>query len=423
MSQNLIIILILGAIALLDALVYFFIPTLRKYAAIFARIFIGLVFIFSGFVKTVDPLGFAYKIQDYLMAFHLPWMVPASLTLAILANLAEFLIGFVVLFGVRMRLFSWGPLLFMIFFTPLTLYLALKNPVHDCGCFGDYLILSNWETFYKNLVFLALALIVFSYRTRFYDRMIPNWLKNFIIFLGIVVGLGIQGSALRYDALIDFRPWKVGNRIADLVVPTMEKSEIMLVYKNNKTGQEELFTAQNLPWEDSIRMANLSFVEQRKTVTEPFKEAPIHDFIISSADGENITDQIINIPDYHFLIIAYDLEATNAKSFEKLNIFAQKCAADSVSIVCITGSTPSEIDKFTKEVHPKFPMYSADATALKTIIRSSPGILLLRNGYIIDKWSHRKMITYETFTSEKKNYDVAYEKYVASKTAIKPEQH
>ncbi len=421
MSQNLIVIIILGVIAFLDALVYLFIPSMRKYAAIFARIFIGLVFVFSGFVKAVDPLGFAYKIQDYLTAFHLPWLVSASVVLAVLADLAEFVIGFVVLFGVRMRLFSWGTLLFMLFFTPLTMYLALKNPVHDCGCFGDFLILTNWETFYKNLVFLTFALIVFSYRTRFYDRMIPNWLKNFIIFIGIVIGLGIEGYALRYDAILDFRPWKVGNRIADLVVPTMEKSEIKLVYKNNTTGEEELYTAETLPYQDSVRWANLTFVEQRKTVISPFKEAPIHDFIIASPTGENITDQIINIADYHFLIIAYDLTETNIKSFEKLNLFAQKCTADSISVVCITGSTPSEVDKFSKKVSPKFPVYSADPTALKTIIRSNPGILLLRNGYIIDKWSHRKMISYETFISKKKDFDIAYEKYTSAKTVSKPE--
>jgi hypothetical protein len=355
------------------------------------------------------------------MAFHLPWLVPASVVFAVLVDLAEFLIGFVVLFGVRMRLFSWGTLLFMIFFTPLTLYLALKNPVHDCGCFGDFLIMTNWETFYKNLVFLTFALIVFSYRTRFYDRMIPNWLKNFIIFIGVVIGLGIEGYALRYDALLDFRPWKVGNRIADLVVPTMEKSEIKLVYKNNTTGKEELYTAETLPYQDSVRWANLTFVEQRKTIVEPFKEAPIHDFIIASPTGENITDQVINIPGYHFLIIAYDLEATNMKSFEKLNQFAQKCGADSVSIVCITGSAPSEIEKFSKEIHPKFPIYSADATALKTIIRSNPGILLLRNGYIVDKWAHRKMISYETFKSNKKDFDSVYEKYSSKVTVSKPE--
>lgn len=416
MSQNLTIITILGAIALLDAIIYLFVPSKRKFAAIFARIIIGAVFVFSGFVKAVDPLGFGYKIHDYLTAFGLTWMLPASLTLAILANLAEFLIGFVVLFGVRMRLFSWGTLLFMIFFTPLTFYLALKNPVSDCGCFGDFLLLTNWETFYKNLAFITFALIVFGYRTRYYDRMIPKWAKNFIIFTGICIGLGIQFYAIRYDAVLDFRPWKVGNNIAEQVVPTMEKSEIKLVYKNNTTGAEELFTAENLPWEDSIRMANLTFVDQRKTVIEPYKEAPIHDFIIANKEGDNLTTEIMSNQNYHFMVIAYDLAKTNKKSFEMLNQFALNCTRDSISFVCLTGSTPNEIDAFVKEVKPAFPMYSTDPTALKTIIRSNPGILLLRNGIVVDKWAHRKMISFADFKSNIATYDADYTKYIAKST-------
>jgi hypothetical protein len=199
----------------------------------------------------------------------------------------------------------------------------------------------------------------------------------------------------------------------------MEKSEIKLAYKNNKTGKEELYTAETLPWEDSLRMANLTFVEQRKTVIQPFVEAPIHDFIITDPMGEILTDQVMNIPNYHFLVIAYDLSATHKKAFESLNIFAQSCIKDSTSFLCITGSTPNEVEKFTKEVKPKFPIYSADPTALKTIIRSNPGILLLRNGYIMDKWAHRKMIIYETFKSSIKDYDAKYIKFSALGTSKK----
>ncbi len=415
MSQNLITIIILGTIALLNALFYIFVPSKRKYAAIFARTFIGLVFLLSGFVKAVDPLGVSYKMHDYLTAFNLTWMLPASETFAILLNLAEFLIGFVVLFGVRMRLFAWGTLLFMVFFTPLTLYLAFENPVSDCGCFGDFWVLTNWETFYKNLAFLTFALIVFGYRTRFYDRMIPKWTKNAIILVGVIIGVAIQLYALRYDALLDFRPWKVGNNIAEQVIPSMEESEIKLVYKNNTTGQEELYASADLPYDDSLKMANLTFIDQRKTVTKPFKEAPIHDFIISNKEGDNLTDEIMSIPDFHFVIVAYDLSKTNKKSFEALNNFAKNCLKDTISIVCITGSTPNEIESFSKEAKLQFPLYSTDATALKTIIRSNPGVLLIKNGFVIDKWAHRKMISYDAFKSNRNKYESDYTKYSSKK--------
>lgn len=415
MTENLITIMILGAIACIDLLIYIFVPSKRKFAAIFARLFIGSVFIFSGFVKAVDPIGVSYKMHDYLTAFGLHWMLPASEVFAVLLNLAEFIIGFIILFGVYMRLFAWGTLLFMIFFTPLTLYLAINNPVSDCGCFGDFLVMSNWETFYKNIVFITFALIVFSYRTRYYDRMIPKWAKNFIVFLGLFIGVGIQLYALRYDAIIDFRPWKVGNNIAEQVVPTMEESEIKLVYKNNTTGQEEVYASADLPYDDSIKMANLTFVDQRKTVIKPYKEAPIHDFIISNKEGDNLTEEIISIPNFHFIIVAYDITKANKKSFESLKDFAKGCTKDSISILCLSGSTPNEIETFTKETKLNFPVFSTDATALKTIIRSNPGILLLKNGYVVDKWAHRKMISYETFKSNLKKYQDSYNEFLSKK--------
>ena len=237
MDSNIIVLIVMAIIGLPIAVMYAFFPKFRRVAAVSARIYIGLVFIFSGFMKSVDPLGAQYKITDYLLSFGLDWLTSMSLVFAFLLNLAEFLIGFVLVFGVRMRFFSWGVFLFMCFFTPLTLYLALANPVHDCGCFGDAWILSNWQTFYKNIIFFTMALIVFVHRFRYWERMIPNGIKNLIVAVGIVIGLGVQTYAVMYDALIDFRPWKVGNRISDLVVPKPEKSDIFLVYKDKVTGK------------------------------------------------------------------------------------------------------------------------------------------------------------------------------------------
>ena len=418
MTTNLLVIIILASVAFLNAVVYLIFPNMRKYTAIFARILIGLVFMFSGFVKAVDPLGSEYKIHDYLSSFGMTWLLPASLVFAILLNLAEFLIGFVVFFGIRMRLFSWGTLLFMVFFTPLTLYLAIKNPVSDCGCFGDFIIFTNWETFFKNLVFITFAIIVFVHRKRFYDRMIPNWIKNLIITIGVFIGIGIQLYAVRNDAIFDFRPWKVGNRIADMVIPTPEKSEILLIYKNLTTNAEEEFTSQTLPWEDTVRMANLEFKEQRKKIIEQYKEAPIHDFIISDFVGDNYTDEYINKPEYHFILFAYDLSKTNKKSFEKINDFAKKCSLDTVSFIAITGPTPNELNDFIKEVKPNFEFFSADPTALKTVIRSNPGILLLKDGYIIDKWAHRDLPTYDEYKQNISNYDSDYKKYTEKSKKI-----
>ncbi len=405
MDSNIIILIVMATIGLSIAFLYIFKPKHRRVAAVVARVFIGLVFVFSGFVKSVDPLGFQYKMTDYLSAFGLDWMIPATLFFAILVNLAEFLIGFVLIFGVRVKLFSWGALLFMVFFTPLTLYLAIKNPVHDCGCFGDAWILTNWQTFYKNLIFLSMAIIVFSYRFRYWERMIPNWIKNTIVVVGVCIGLGIQTYAVMYDAIIDFRPWKIGNHISDLVVPKAEKSDIFLVYKNKVTGKTEEYTSKTLPWEDEARMAQIEFVEQRKVIIEPYKEAPVHDFVIADNEGNNYTDQLITNPQYHFLLISYDLSKSNRGSFHLMNSFAKGCAADNVSFSFITGSSPKEVNELIKEIKPVFDIYNADPVALKTIIRSNPGLLLLKDGYVVDKWPYRRFPTYSEFKSNIKRYD------------------
>lgn len=406
-----IIILILATLTLIDLAIYLFVPRMRKFAAIFARIFIGLIFVFSGFVKAVDPLGAAYKIHDYLSAFGLDWLLPASLTFGMLLNLAEFLIGFVVLFGVRMKLFAWGTLLFMIIFTPLTFYLALTNPVTDCGCFGDFLVMTNWETFFKNLVFLICAIIVFIYRKKFDDTKISARLKNFIIAIGIIIAMGMQFYALRYDALIDFRPWKVGNRISDQMAATPEKADVYLVYKNTETGKEEEYTGETLPWQDSLKMSKLEFINQRKVVIEPFIEAPIHDFTISNMNGGDYTDSILYKPGYHFILVAYDLGKTNIESYTAINVFAEKCLAENISFIGLTGSPKDEINRFFSEVKPIFSFYNTDGTALKTVIRSNPGILLLKDGYIIDKWPFRSLPSFEEFKASVKEYDTDYLKY------------
>lgn len=405
MDTNDIILIVLATIGLSIIALYIFSTKYRRIAAVSARIFIGLVFVYSGFVKSVDPLGFQYKMTDYLTAFGMEWFIPTTLFMAVLLNLAEFLIGFVLVFGVRVKLFSWGALLFMIFFTPLTLYLAIKNPVHDCGCFGDAWILTNWQTFFKNLIFISMAIIVFIHRYRYWERMIPNWVKSTVVIGGVCIGLGIQTYAIMYDAIIDFRPWKIGNHISELVVPKPEKSDIFLVYKDKVTGKTEEYTSKTLPWQDEAKMAQIEFVEQRKVIIEPYKEAPIHDFVIADKEGNIYTDQLISNPQYHFLLISYDLKKSNQRSFQLMNTFAKECATENISFSFITGSTPKEIDAFMNDVKPEFEVYTADPVALKTIIRSNPGLLLLKDGYVIDKWPFRSFPNYADFKSNIKKYD------------------
>jgi uncharacterized membrane protein YphA (DoxX/SURF4 family) len=359
-----------------------------------SRILFGIVFIFSGFVKAIDPLGSVYKFQDYFLAFNSEWLFPTALPLAILLSSLEFVIGVLILLGVKMKYSAWGGLLFMLFFTPLTLYIAIYNPVSDCGCFGDALIISNWSTFYKNVVILAAAILIFIYRNRFRplwsernDWIIAGFVSAFILWLSIY--------CLRNLPIIDFRPWKVGNNINELVVPIPEIADIYLIYRNKETGERQEYAPGDLPWNDPEWMQNWEFVDQRSVVTREFKEAPINNFHIQDEYGDDYTESYIGNPDYQFLVIAYDLNRTKTRVFEmKINNLAEDAMIDDISLVVLTGSSFSNIELFRHQVQAAYPFYQSDEIALKTIIRANPGLLLIKDGIILAKWHWRNIPEY-----------------------------
>ncbi|MDR2040627.1 MAG: DoxX family protein, partial [Bacteroidales bacterium] len=183
-----------------------------KNIAAISRILLGIVFVFSGFVKGIDPLGSTYKFIDYFTAFNLSFLSPLAFILAILMNAAEFLIGVSLILRLRMKVSAWAVFLFMCFFTVLTFILALTNPVSDCGCFGDALVLTNWETFFKNLVLMALALIVFLYRKKYEPvyRPVTEWICV-VLIAGVIIGISVY--CYRHLPLLDFRPYSVGANI------------------------------------------------------------------------------------------------------------------------------------------------------------------------------------------------------------------
>ena len=185
-----------------------------KFLLNICRILIGLVFIFSGFVKGIDPLGSDYKFTDYFNAFGMSWMNFSALFFSFLLSMAEFIIGICLFLNIKTKLASWGALLFMAVFTPLTLILAIKNPVTDCGCFGDALVLTNWETFFKNIILLVMVLLVFFNRNRF--KSIFNVLEQSVILTGSIIFMFcIEMYSYRHLPILDFRPYAVGANITE----------------------------------------------------------------------------------------------------------------------------------------------------------------------------------------------------------------
>ncbi len=405
MSTNLIVILILIAVAFADFLLYILSIRLRRFAIVVARVLLGLVFLFSGFVKAVDPLGSMYKFDDYFEAFHMVWLQPLALTLGFVLFSMEFLLGFVFVFNVRLKFFSWLMLLFMTFFFILTFILGITNPVSDCGCFGDALILTNWETFYKNIALMIFALIVFASRKKITNRF-PMITQNGIAMIGLLIIMGVGVYSYRYLPIIDFMPWKVGTQISQKLVAQEEKAEITLIYKNKETGEKLEYTSKTLPWQDTVFFKKLEFVDQRKKILQEYKPAPIHDFMIDDVDKGNHNAEIIANDRFQFLLISYDLSKVETSVFEGLNAFYDACQKDSVGFAALCGSDFESMDQFGVKVNANYPFYGVDATALKSVVRSNPGLVLLKNGVVLDKWAWRCFPTYEKFKSNMPKYEI-----------------
>lgn len=358
-----------------------------------SRVILGIVFIFSGFVKAVDPYGTAYKITDYLTAFHFSSLSFLSLPGSVLQSAIEFAMGACMLFGLYRRWNSRLMLVVMIFMTVLTLYLAISNPVEDCGCFGDALIITNWQTFYKNVILLICSLIVFKYHECISNLFTGKtyWLAFLYIF--IFIGSFIFYNYL-YDPIFDFRPYKIGTNIRELKDIDEGKGreeQMTLIY--SKDGIEKKFSEDNYPWEDSTWV----FVRMETETIKEGDKSPIKDFVINKLSfnqnrteilrQEDITTEVLNYTGYVFLMISPSLEDMNSSylsNFEDVENYAND---NDYLFYCITASTTDEIINWAKENTIDFEFCTMDGRALKTIMRSNPGLILLKDGVVIDKWA------------------------------------
>jgi uncharacterized membrane protein YphA (DoxX/SURF4 family) len=356
-----------------------------------SRILFGIVFIFSGFVKAIDPLGSAYKFQDYFLAFDAAWMFSLALPLAILLSTFELVAGVGVLLGLKMRLSATLGLLFMVFFTPLTFYIALENPVPDCGCFGDALLISNWETFYKNIFILAAAIFIFIHRNKVRPLLSPrkDW---YLLGVTTLLSIGLSVYCLMYEPIIDFRPWHKGANINDKVIPTEEISDIYLIFRNIQTGELQEWPVSNYPWNDPQWTEQWEYHGQRREIIQPYREAEISNFVIMDEFGFDYTESYISNPDYQLIVVAPNLHTTNSRAFtRRINPLAEQAYQAGYSLIVLTGSSFESIEQFRHQHQSPYPFYQSGEVELKTIMRSSPGLLLLKDGVVLNKWPYRRI--------------------------------
>jgi uncharacterized membrane protein YphA (DoxX/SURF4 family) len=360
----------------------------KKIVVEICRILIGLVFIFSGFVKAVDPLGSAYKFHDYFAAWGMTFFDFAALPASFFLSALEFTLGVCLLAGVYRKIVSGLVLLFMSFMTLLTLYLAIFNPVTDCGCFGDALIITNWQTFFKNLVLITAAILVFLWRKEM-TRLFSRKSRSIVVVFTAIFISGVSFYCYTYLPILDFRPYKIGNNISELMqIPegaATDVYETTLVYE--KDGVSQAFSMENYPKGDS----GWTFVETINTLITKGYEPPIHDFTITTEDGDDITDELLTDDTYTFLLIAHKLEEANDAYIDKINTLYDYARQNEYRFICLTASLPQPINEWRESTGAEYPFGTMDDIALKTIIRSNPGLVLLHKACVVNKWPDNRI--------------------------------
>ena len=349
------------------------------------RFVLAVVFIFSGFVKAIDPLGTQYKIQDYIDAFGWAGVFPdfVPFLASALLGMLEFCLGVYLFFGIRRIIAPRAVVAIMAVMTPLTFWLALDNPVSDCGCFGDAVVLSNWETFWKNVVLLAMSVVVLKWRKRIFPLVTVrfDWL---IALYGFIYILSMTIYCYRELPVFDFRPYHVGADIQQgMEIPEGEEpTEYETRFILQKDGVEKEFTLENYP--DST----WTFVDSKTVVKKQGYEPPIHDFsMMNVEDGEDITEQVLSDKNYTFLLVSHQLGLADDTQIDLINELYDYSLEYGYAFYCLTSSSDEDILKWKDNTGAEYPFCLMDNITLKTMIRSNPGLILLKEGKVIRKWS------------------------------------
>jgi len=352
------------------------------------RLLLAFVFILSGFVKAVDPLGTQYKLGDYLEALQLAGWLPEWILLvaSVLLAAVEFCLGINLLFAINRRATPGCILLILSVVTPLTLWLALSNPISDCGCFGDAIVLTNWQTFWKNVALLAMAVVIMRYPSRMFrfvsesnQWIVSNYTALFILCMS---------AWCLYDLpIFDFRPYHIGANIKEgMEIPEgAELPEYTTVYTMEKNGTTQQFTVENYP--DST----WTFKSVETKLVKEGYEPPIHDFVLTTLEGDDVTEELLADTGYVFLLVAPHLEQADDSRLDLINELNEYAQEHGYSFYGITSSGEKAIARWRDITGAEYPFLQADDIVLKTIIRSNPGLLLLKNGTVIRKWSHNSL--------------------------------
>lgn len=351
----------------------------------FARIVVGILFIFSGFIKLNDPIGFGFKLEEYFSpgVLNLEFLAPFALVIAISLVIIELVLGVMLLIGYIPKLTTWALLLMILFFTFLTFYSAYFNKVTDCGCFGDAIPLTPWQSFYKDVILLVLILILF-FNQKFIRPLFAKTAHKWIIFTTFILCFLFAYHVLMHLPVFDFRAYKEGYNIAEkMTVPEGAPKAIYdYNWKFNFDGEKKIITTQG-----AYPTVNGEFISVETELVQEGYLPPVHDFAIEK-NGEDFTAEMLQ-EDKLIVIVAFNLDRSEAKGLEKLHEVAMRAKENGYKVIGLSASSGELKSAIKEKYNLDFKFYFSDETALKTIIRSNPGIVKLHNGTIIKKlhWS------------------------------------
>lgn len=365
------------------------------------RAIVGLLFIFSGLIKANDPLGFGYKLQEYFEVFHIAFLNDYATVFAILLCTIEIVLGALLLLGIRSRNVASGLLLTIIFFTFLTFYSAFFEVVTSCGCFGDAIPLTPWQSFSKDIVLLIMILYIYGKRSEIMPLISSERAQNWILGFIVLISLGFGLYTYNFLPILDFLPYKIENNIPSLMImpPGAQQDVYQITYalKNKSTGETKALTDKEYLssgiWKD--KNWEITGDPESKLISKGF-EVKIKDLKITDSQGTDYNTEILENPYYNLVIVAYDLSKTDLIGIGNLNAIAINAAENfNIRTVFLTSNSVQDAEAFSKKNKLVMEIFYADAIPLKSMVRANPGVLLLKNGTVINKWHFRNLPDYE----------------------------
>ena len=366
-----------------------------KILAQISRFLVGVLFIISGFIKANDPLGFSYKLDEYFQVFHMPWLSTVSLWLAIAICAFEIGLGIALLLGSKMIFTAWSLLLMIVFFTFLTFYSWYFDVVKDCGCFGDALHLTPFQSFMKDIVLFILIFFIFVKRKEI-KPIVGESPSTFLAYTGFIASFLFSLYCYWHLPVKDFRPYAIGKSIpAGMQLPPNAITDsVVMLFLYEKDGKQLELTMDKLKEIDST----YKFIDRKDKVIREGDKPPIHDFTITSTDGTDVTADVLQMENV-FLLVAYDINKSDKSVQGQVNDFVSLCQKAGVEFIGLTSSAPKEVESFRHEHNSGFEYYFTDGTTLKTMIRSNPGLMLLKKGKVEGMWHYNDFPTFDEVKS------------------------